>query len=271
MKPQTPKSALSKPQSAKRVASSAHLASPIEQLAKKQKQQAQDDEDEEVVDTNVPKYFDNLDKLQKIKSHGEGLVVSVKIETDQQENERRLQQEMKQEALQQKLINESVASTKRQAALSMKWPAIFAKVIPQEINEDIITQLETCKKVLDSKNRIIQELDAELRSKDDEYVKALKKQSKDVDILITRMHQQYIELLKSYDSELGSIEVLFLALRKETLEAHGKELDKNYEQRREDEKKYIDQRLKKVQENEQELNNMRDEQLEKFASTKKGL
>ena len=47
----------------------------------------------------------------------------------------------------------------------------------------------------------------ELKQKDDEYVKDLKKQAEDVDLMIERMEEQVRNLTKSYRDELIQIEV----------------------------------------------------------------
>jgi len=48
-----------------------------------------------------------------------------------------------------------------------------------------------------------------LKSKDDQYVRDLKKQAEDIDLLIERMDNQVKELAKAYRHELGEIEVLY--------------------------------------------------------------
>jgi len=48
-----------------------------------------------------------------------------------------------------------------------------------------------------------------LKQKDDEYVKDLKKQAEDVDLMIERMEEQVRNLTKSYRDELIQIEVWF--------------------------------------------------------------
>ena len=48
----------------------------------------------------------------------------------------------------------------------------------------------------------------ELKAKDDQYVRDLKKQAEDIDLLIERMDNQVKELAKAYRHELEEIEVL---------------------------------------------------------------
>lgn len=52
-------------------------------------------------------------------------------------------------------------------------------------------------------------LSQELKAKDDQYVRDLKKQAEDIDLLIERMESQVKELTKSYQRELQEIEVSY--------------------------------------------------------------
>lgn len=47
----------------------------------------------------------------------------------------------------------------------------------------------------------------ELKAKDDQYVKDLKKQAEDVDLMIERMEEQIKNLMKAYRDEITQIEV----------------------------------------------------------------
>lgn len=49
----------------------------------------------------------------------------------------------------------------------------------------------------------------ELKAKDDQYVRDLKKQAEDIDLLIERMDSQVKELAKAYRRELEEIEVQY--------------------------------------------------------------
>ena len=48
-----------------------------------------------------------------------------------------------------------------------------------------------------------------MKQKDDQYVKDLKKEAEDIDLMIERMDQQVKELTKAYRDELEQIEVLY--------------------------------------------------------------
>lgn len=53
----------------------------------------------------------------------------------------------------------------------------------------------------------------ELKASDDRYVKDLKKQAKDTDLIIERMEEQISSLKTSYGEDLKQIEVLYCLLQ----------------------------------------------------------
>jgi dynein regulatory complex protein 1 len=57
------------------------------------------------------------------------------------------------------------------------------------------------------------EIKMELKKKDDEFVRTLKKQAEDIDTLLQYMSRQFVEMQNSYKDELDEIENAFLAVR----------------------------------------------------------
>lgn len=53
----------------------------------------------------------------------------------------------------------------------------------------------------------------ELKKKDDEFVRTLKKQAEDIDTLLQYMSRQFVEMQNAYKDELDEIENAFLAVR----------------------------------------------------------
>ena len=60
----------------------------------------------------------------------------------------------------------------------------------------------------------------ELKAKDDQYVKHLKKQAEDVDLILERMEEQARVLLRAYHQELEQIESAFTSERKKLKDTH---------------------------------------------------
>lgn len=57
------------------------------------------------------------------------------------------------------------------------------------------------------------EIKGELKKKDDEFVRTLKKQAEDIDTLLQYMSRQFVEMQNAYKDELDEIENAFLAVR----------------------------------------------------------
>lgn len=68
-------------------------------------------------------------------------------------------------------------------------------------------QKQLCDSMIDEKNKIINEFKVELKNKDDLFVKTLKRNADDVDLLIERMKDQLFNMRKFYLEELNNVEV----------------------------------------------------------------
>ncbi len=136
------------------------------------------------------------------------------------------------EVIQQKIKNEASASAKGNAAIQMRWPAIKEKDIPQELLQDLNTQKAACEKIIKAKNELIQELNLELRNKDEEYINALLKQEKDMDLLMLRMREQTETVIKEYERHFDNIELTFEQERKELLKKNDEVIEELKQKRR---------------------------------------
>ena len=65
-------------------------------------------------------------------------------------------------------------------------------------NEEIEKQRSQCLKITASKDKLINDIKLELKAKDDEYVKSLKRQAEDIDALLMHMGSQFKELQAAY-------------------------------------------------------------------------
>eukprot|EP00965_Chrysotila_dentata_P164897 5444432-Pleurochrysis_carterae.AAC.1 len=144
------------------------------------------------------------------QTNGNAEVTKVRIMGDSRENERRINEEVNRQGRRQKLLYEAESSARQNATVAMKWSALFDKEIPQELLAEITTQRDTCERIIASKDRLIKEFKAELKAKDDEYVKSLKKEAEDIDLLLERMGKHFSSLRTSFEDELEEIETAFM-------------------------------------------------------------
>jgi len=84
-----------------------------------------------------------------------------------------MQHEDDRQQRQQRILEEAQLSTKRNAAIAMRWATLYEKDVPQELQKALDEQKEWCDAILKSKDVVIGDLQSDLRSKDDQYVKGL--------------------------------------------------------------------------------------------------
>ena len=186
-------------------------------------------------------------RLDRIKTAGIEHVTSVRVNSDDRENRRRIAEEELRQERRHKLLTEAENSAKRNAAIAMKWNAVIAKEIPQDLLAEMNLQKEACERVIAAKDRLRAEFQNELKAKDEEYVKALKRQADDIDQLLKRMSIQFIELRRNYEDELEEIETTFSHERDELLSGNKNEMDKLNDKRREMEQRYMEKRQERAE------------------------
>lgn len=82
--------------------------------------------------------------------------------------------------------------------------------MPHELQQQITQQQEGCAEIIKSKLQMIETIRAELRRKDDEYVRCLRRQAEDNELLLTSLNNQLDEVQRAHKGELLSIESAFL-------------------------------------------------------------
>ena len=180
-------------------------------------------------------------------------MTKVRIVGDSRENERRINEEVNRQGRRQKLLYEAESSARQNAAVAMKWSALFDKEIPQELLHEIELQKDTCERIIQSKDRLIKEFKSELKAKDDEYVKSLKKQAEDIDLLLERMGKQFMALRKAFEDELEEVETSFMQERHELMQSNQAELQQLMEKRKDKEEHYMEARRRRFDEDQRQL------------------
>eukprot|EP00079_Xenopus_tropicalis_P011853 XP_002938220.2 PREDICTED: dynein regulatory complex protein 1 [Xenopus tropicalis] len=156
-----------------------------------------------------------------------------------------------------KLDTEAKSSLEKFDEITKKWALDKPKQVPQKMWEILNSQQQQCAHLIGDKNNLISELQKELRRKDDQYVKDLKKQAEDIDLLVERMEEQIKNLTKTYRQELLQIEKVFELERRELLTANRNKWEQGMEARRDKELETLMSRMRKVEEYEQQLKQLR--------------
>lgn len=231
-----------------------------------------EDEDQKVVEhvqtVSQRQMEDSYTLLRKLHEDGFEMVTNIRVAGDAREVARRIEEEEARRQRKEKLEAEFKAGAERFEEITKKWEFALQKEIPQDLHEMLTQQKTACDSMLDEKNKLITDYQAELKAKDDQYVRDLKKQAEDIDLLIERMESQVKELTKSYRSELEEIEKSFVLERTEMLEMQAKKWEQMLKERRQKEIEYMELREKRVEEFEQQLQQLRIQDAEEYNQVK---
>ncbi|ELK27397.1 Coiled-coil domain-containing protein 164 [Myotis davidii] len=177
-------------------------------------------------------------KLAKLLLYGTELVTNIQVATDIREIHRRVEEEELKRQRLEKLENEVKTSQDKFDDITAKWEEGIHKKIPQELWEMLNSQQE-------------------LKIKDDQYVKDLKKQSEDICVLLERMEEQVKTVMKTFRQELNHIEKAFEVERQELLSSNKKKWERALQAHNAKELEYLMNRLKKVEDYEKQLSKQR--------------
>ncbi|XP_036027031.1 dynein regulatory complex protein 1 isoform X2 [Onychomys torridus] len=207
-------------------------------------------------------------KLTKLLLCGTELVTNIQVATDIREIHRRVEEEEIKRQRLEKLENELKTSQDKFDEITAKWEEGRRKRIPQELWEMLNTQQVHCAGLVEDKNKLISELQQELKIKDDQYVKDLKRQSDDISLLLERMEEQVKNMMKNFRQELFQIEKAFEQERQELLSNNKKKWERALQAHNAKELEYLINRMKKVEDYEKQLNKQRAWDCEEYNTIK---
>ena len=225
----------------------------------------EDDEKEVDKDRRSKKQVEeSTQRLEKLTSDGTQLVTNVLVAGDAKEVQRRLDEDETKKTRFEKLEAEANASVERFEEIMRRWEPALTKMIPQDLQEKLAEQKTACDAMRDEKDKLINDFQQELKSKDDQYVRDLKKQAEDVDLILERMEDQVKTIMRGYREELEEIEKAFVAERAALLRQHISTWDKEMEKRKQVEVEYLKERERRIDDHEQQLQHLRQQNAEEY-------
>uniref|UniRef100_A0A673UBK5 Dynein regulatory complex protein 1 n=1 Tax=Suricata suricatta TaxID=37032 RepID=A0A673UBK5_SURSU len=207
-------------------------------------------------------------KLAKLLLCGTELVTNIQVAADIREIHRRVEEEEIKRQRLEKLENEVKTSQDKFDQITVRWEEGKQKRIPQDLWDMLNTQKAHCAGLIEDKNKLISELQQELKTKDDQYVKDLKKQSDDICVLLERMEEQVKNVMKSFRQELNYIEKAFEMERQDLLTSNKKTWEQALQAHKTKELEYLLNRIKKVEDYEKQLNKQREWDCEEYNKIK---
>ena len=207
---------------------------------------------------------DSKQRLDKLISDGTHLVTNVRAAGDSKEVQQRAEEDEAKKTRFEKLEAEANASIERFEEIMRRWGPALAKIIPQDLQEKLAEQKAACDAMKDEKDKLINDFQQELKCKDDQYVRDLKKQAEDVDLILERMENQVKTIMSGYREELEEIEKAFVSERAKLLEQHISTWNNEMQKRRETELKYLMERERRIDDYEQQLQHLRQQNAEEY-------
>ena len=208
------------------------------------------------------------ERLKKLVSDGYQLVTSVSVAGDAREVKKRQDEAEARKACNEKLEAEASASLERFDEIMRKWSFLKIEEVPQYIQDILQKQKTACEEMLAEKNKVVCDFEEELKSKDEQYVKHLKKQTDDVDLLVERMEEQARSLLKAFYEELEEIEKVFAQERQFLVTNGTTSVQEATAERSKKESEYLEVREKRIEENGAKIKHLRIQSHEEFNEIK---
>lgn len=173
------------------------------------------------------------------------------------ERDRRVEDEINRQKRFEMIQAEATDSARKNAKLEMRWGELREIEECETLYDAIQEQKEAFAELIGAKESMIEELWQEIRMKDDEYVKKLKEQAKDIERVIDLMREHFYQMRSQYASELESIEQGFMHQRKQMLDKNRAEIIRLFRNYKTREKDCIDDREQTEQKNYHDLEALR--------------
>ncbi|CAH8544232.1 unnamed protein product [Schistosoma turkestanicum] len=137
-----------------------------------------------------------------------------------------------------------------------------------ETKEILDKQNTLCKSLIAEKNNLINELNSEIKAKDEHYVRELKKRTEDIDLLAERMESQIKVMQRTYRDEITAIENAFLDQREKLIAEQNEEWELLMHEIKQKQINYLKQTEEQAIENEKEFYDLRTKYSEEFNELK---
>ncbi|CAF0924947.1 unnamed protein product [Adineta ricciae] len=207
-------------------------------------------------------------RLVKLEEDGLEFVTNIRVGQDLIEHQHRLEEEEATRKRRDRLEQDSKSSKEKFEEIIRNWEGARTKDVSRELHELLMAQKHACGAMLEEKNKLIGELEKDLKGKDDYYVKMLHKFDENIKLLVERMNEQVKSRRKYYATELHAIEEAFIKERQELLDKYNREWTEKLEERRHKEEQFAIARFERHESFERDLHRLRIKHAEEFNATK---
>ncbi|XP_061843251.1 dynein regulatory complex protein 1 isoform X1 [Nerophis lumbriciformis] len=148
-------------------------------------------------------------RISKLERDLLALVIDIQTEADAKESMRRSELEEARRIRAEMLHKEAKSSQEKFEEITDRWSLAEQTMIPQDLQETLTWQQLLCAEVIEDKKKFIKDLQQELKSEDDRYVKDLRKQAEEMDTMTKHSEELISTLTQAYREELAQIESVY--------------------------------------------------------------
>lgn len=182
--------------------------------------------------------------LEAIKRKITEDITKIRSDTDVMENERRIKEERERDQRYDEIQAEVHHSYKENIGIDFKWQELEDKEDCEELAQEIELQKAHCQAIIQNKEKLIKQFHDTLKTKDEEYVKSLELQVRNIDSLIALMRLSFNNMREEYTTQLNEIEAAFKKEREEILSKNNTEIDMLFKKHQETEEYFLEERTK---------------------------
>ncbi|XP_019750602.1 dynein regulatory complex protein 1 isoform X2 [Hippocampus comes] len=148
-------------------------------------------------------------RISKLERDLLALVIDIQAAADAKESLRREELEVARKLRLERLEKEVNSSQEKFEEITARWSLAEQTVIPYELQETLKWQQLLCAELIEDKRKVIKDLQQELKSGDDRFVKDLRRQANEIDQMMQRSEELVSLLTQAYREELDQIESVY--------------------------------------------------------------
>uniref|UniRef100_A0A094ZE96 Large ribosomal subunit protein uL22 n=1 Tax=Schistosoma haematobium TaxID=6185 RepID=A0A094ZE96_SCHHA len=207
-------------------------------------------------------------RISKLISDGDAFITNIRVACDAREYFQRTEDHELNRNRIRVLEDEATRSLEVFDKITEQWEKAQESELLDETKEILDKQNTLCKDLIAEKNKLINELNLEIKAKDDHYVRELKKRTDDIDLLAERMESQIKAIQRTYREELIAIENAFLDQREKLTSEQNAEWGMLMNEIKQKQTNYLKQREDQAIEYEKELYDLRTKYSEEYNALK---
>nr|CDS25510.1 coiled coil domain containing protein 164 [Hymenolepis microstoma] len=220
-----------------------------------------DSEDDKLIKVQIT---ESIRSIANQCQNSNDFITNIRVSCDARESLRRAEEEKLDKERDAKFESELSTTEKLFEEIQSKWEVADYTIEPHDLRNLFEDLKNNCSKIIDEKNKLIGDIQLELKAKDDHFVKELKRRTDEVDMLVERMEAQMKGIQNAYGTELKEIEKAFLRERDNLLNEQDESWEDFIKELRKKQLDYLEERKHRIVELEDLIQKLRTNHSEEY-------